>query len=418
MGALPNMFSSTSGQNWTASGAPGQNQMQQAYDSVLQGLGNSQNSVNEQQSFLNKAVGQNGFANQSDVLSRQNNLVSQQQGLADQLQGVANGTGPNPAQAMLQQATNQNMKQAAGLVAGTKGINPALAARLAGQQAGQMNQNSAGQAAQMGAQQQLAGLSALGQQQQAMGSTVNSMGNLANTQVAQQLQGDQGLQNATSGYNQAAQGLQGQLLGMQANVNSANGAIQGQTAQAQGKAVNDLFGGAMSGAGSAMMAHGGQVRMASGGETPDMSSLGMKPGGPQSSIGRMLSGAGSFMGGSAQDQGSVYKGTQNFVSGLANAFSSQPTIDVSGAPQSDKSNVSANDMVMAAYGGKIPKNMKGGGHVPGKAKFKGDTLKNDTVPAMLSPGEMVVPRTIAQSGDPEKAKAFIAALMAKNGRMK
>ena len=46
-----------------------------------------------------------------------------------------------------------------------------------------------------------------------------------------------------------------------------------------------------------------------------------------------------------------------------------------------------------------------GGHVPGKAKVEGDSLKNDTVPAMLSPGEIVIPRTAAQSFD--KAVKFL-----------
>lgn len=49
--------------------------------------------------------------------------------------------------------------------------------------------------------------------------------------------------------------------------------------------------------------------------------------------------------------------------------------------------------------------------VPGKAKFKGDTRSNDTVPALLSPGEIVLPRTVAQSEDaPEKAKKFVEAI--------
>lgn len=46
--------------------------------------------------------------------------------------------------------------------------------------------------------------------------------------------------------------------------------------------------------------------------------------------------------------------------------------------------------------------------IPGRAKFKGDTRSNDTVPALLSPGEIVLPRTVAQSEDaPDKAKRFV-----------
>jgi hypothetical protein len=45
---------------------------------------------------------------------------------------------------------------------------------------------------------------------------------------------------------------------------------------------------------------------------------------------------------------------------------------------------------------------KGGrvsGKVPGKARVRGDSTKNDVVPALLSPGEIVVPRTSAKSMD-------------------
>lgn len=58
-------------------------------------------------------------------------------------------------------------------------------------------------------------------------------------------------------------------------------------------------------------------------------------------------------------------------------------------------------------------NYKMGGHVSGKAKISGDSPKNDTVPAMLSPGEAVIPRSVMNSEDaPDKARDFIAALLA------
>lgn len=46
-----------------------------------------------------------------------------------------------------------------------------------------------------------------------------------------------------------------------------------------------------------------------------------------------------------------------------------------------------------------------GGEVPGIPKMAGDSPRNDTQPAMLSPGEIVVPRTAAH--DPRTALAFI-----------
>lgn len=61
--------------------------------------------------------------------------------------------------------------------------------------------------------------------------------------------------------------------------------------------------------------------------------------------------------------------------------------------------------------------MKAGGHVPGQAQVKGDSKKNDTVPAMLSPGEIVIPRSVVDHPDaPNKAAAFVAAVLARKGR--
>jgi len=42
--------------------------------------------------------------------------------------------------------------------------------------------------------------------------------------------------------------------------------------------------------------------------------------------------------------------------------------------------------------------MKLGGHVGGEAKVEGDSETNDTVPAMLSPGELVIPRSVPKDG--------------------
>lgn len=60
-----------------------------------------------------------------------------------------------------------------------------------------------------------------------------------------------------------------------------------------------------------------------------------------------------------------------------------------------------------AHGGEI--GMEEGGSVPGRPTVPGDSVKNDKVHALLSPGEVVVPRTIAPH--PEAAKAFIQHVM-------
>lgn len=54
--------------------------------------------------------------------------------------------------------------------------------------------------------------------------------------------------------------------------------------------------------------------------------------------------------------------------------------------------------------------------VPGQAQMAGDSKRNDTVPAMLSPGEIVVPRSHAV--DPQKAAEFAyrVAMQARKGK--
>ena len=79
-------------------------------------------------------------------------------------------------------------------------------------------------------------------------------------------------------------------------------------------------------------------------------------------------------------------------------------------------NSASGSAVKAADGGEIPPqpmvppiNFKGGGGVPGQARVPGNSRDNDTVPAMLSPGEVVLPRTVVKNpgslGNFLKAKA-------------
>lgn len=76
------------------------------------------------------------------------------------------------------------------------------------------------------------------------------------------------------------------------------------------------------------------------------------------------------------------------------------------------------DTSVGGMGGRsnMYKCMKSGGAVPGQAKVAGDSAKNDTVKALLSPGEVVIPRSVMQSKNPAEAAArFVAAVLAKNG---
>lgn len=66
----------------------------------------------------------------------------------------------------------------------------------------------------------------------------------------------------------------------------------------------------------------------------------------------------------------------------------------------------------AAHGGEI--DFRDGGPVPGRARVAGDDPRNDTVPARVSPGEIVLPRSVAQAEDaPDQAAAFVDAIRKK-----
>lgn len=66
---------------------------------------------------------------------------------------------------------------------------------------------------------------------------------------------------------------------------------------------------------------------------------------------------------------------------------------------------------MAHHASALSQLMSMGGGVPGHAQQDGNHLANDTVPAMLSPGEIVLPRSVTQDEDAaEKARLFVEAI--------
>lgn len=331
---------------------------------IRQFQGNLTSGLQQQQDLYGQLAAQNGTANQS-------NVFQQQQALANQLQAQTQGAGPNPAQAQLAQNTAANTANQAALMAGQRGAgaNAGLIARQAAMQGGANQQASAGQAATLQAQQQLAAQQQLQQQQAAMG-------NLATTQVGQQQQqGNAYTQNAlgaTTGFLNAATGLQ-------SNANNANASIAGGNAKNQA----GLLGGIMGGVGSALS-------LAKGGEVPGYVIGGDVQGGQGGSA------LASFL-------SSQTGGIQDF-----GAAPSMNMVQPKKTPTIDAQDFSSEPMVITA---------SKGGHVPGQAKVKGDSYKNDNVPAMLSPGEVVIPRRIMQGPDAaNKSAQFVAAIMAKNGR--
>jgi hypothetical protein len=187
-----------------------------AYQQAQQGLG-------QQQAFVSALQGQNGIANQDASYQA--------------FQGLANGTGPNPAQAQLAQATQANVANQAAQAAGQRGAsqNVGMIARGAANAGAQAQQQSAGQAATMGAQQQVQGM--------------QGMANISGQQVSNLAGGVQGL-------NQAAQSEQQNLYGAQGAYNNAQAGIYSQNTQGSNslqtqnnKNQSGMFGGLLSGAG-------------------------------------------------------------------------------------------------------------------------------------------------------------------------
>lgn len=302
-------------------------------------------------------------------------------GLASALMAQQNGGGPNPAASMLTQAQGQNAAQAAGVYANNRAINPALAARQAASQQANTNQQAGNQAATLRAQQQL--------------SAQNQLGGLYG-QIGQQ------------GLGLSGQALSGQIAQNQA-INSSN-AINAGVASGNQSSSNGIVGGLLGGIGSVAghflgLAHGGQVQgYDAGGYTlPDLGSNSLTLPELGSSAGIGMPAPAPSLG--LADAVSQKKSGPSALAGIGSGLSS--------SAQNMGPNDIARFLALAhSKGGQI--NMLSGGDVPGKAKVSGDSTKNDTVPAMLSPGEVVIPRSSAS--DPEKAKEFVDHIMKDKGK--
>lgn len=332
-----------------------------------------QNVITPQQIAQAQAQAQSGIAAQQALNNQLQGAGVQgtaaQRQLISQLQQQAAGGGPNPALAQLAQATGQNTANTAALMASQRGAaaNPGLIARQAAQQGAANQQAAAGQAATLAAQQQLA--------------AQQNLANVAGTTVGQQQQGVQAL-------NQAAQGNQGQQLGALASQNQANlGAnqINAGLANMGQKNTGGILGGALN-------AVGGILGLAEGGEVPAATPA--HPG--------VLSTLGAALSPNTQPTAPA---TKNPLAALGAAL----------APASAP-HKSFSEYMNLAHGGNVGEKLKKGGTVPGKAVVKGDSLKNDNVKALLSPKEIVLPRSVTMSQNPgDAAKRFVEAIKAKQG---
>ncbi len=383
--------------------------------------------------------------------------IGQEQDLANTFLAEGRGQGPNPAQAQLAENTGTNVANQAALAAGQRGAasNVGLITRQAGQTGAAAQQTAVGQAATLQAQQELAAQQQAAEQQQAIGNQINAATSNA-TNLTGTAAGALNTQNAdlVSNYGQAQ---------------GANAATAASNAQAAGKTSGGLLGGGAAAiAGLVGLAGGGEVpsahfmpgvgNYANGGYIGQVAPMGN---GPQSWAGRFLN---SQNQGDDQDyinQGlyalgkagnSLFKSPSTpptSMVGDSSAFSSTGpgSLMAGGAGEAAAAPALADAAVLAAKGGKIPGKgkapvikdgnvpamlspgeayvppekvnspnpLKDAKRVPGEPKVKGDSLKNDTEPAMLKAGGVVIPNHIMQAKDaPAKAAAFVRAIQAKS----
>lgn len=414
----------------------------------------TQSALQQQQSLLNALQGQNGIQNQSNVYN--------------QLQGVANGTGPNPAQAQLAQATGANTANQAALMAGQRGsgANAGLIARQAAQQGGANQQNAAGQAATLQANQSL---NALGQLQ-----------NTASNQVANQIAGTGAVTGAQTGEQQsllnAQQGFNSSQVTNQAGVNSANAALAQTSMQGQQALIGGLTNAAGPAALVAAAAQGGMVKKYATGDlvsadydnhdqvdygtgatpmqtpaTPMAASIAapiapQAPKGPQSSFGKFLSGRGNTTP-TAINYGNP--GANALAAGVSQAMKGLFSPSAPQSPVATQSQETTSDnysspqdpsMLYGAEGGRVPalvapgeirlrpnqvqQVLKGadptkiGEKIKGKAPVPGavNDYKNDVVRKDLYEGDVIVPNKETKSKNPSEAsRRFVHALAAKHG---
>ena len=387
MDMLKGLFSGSQGVSWEPERAASAEQAQQQYQQAQEELA-------RQRGFTTMLGAQVPGALESQRL------------VQEQLRQQMMGQGPSVAQRQLAQTTGQNVAQQAALLAGQRGAsaNVGLAGRQIGQLGTQAQQQAAGQAATLRAQEQLAAQSGLA------GLAGQQLGQMAG---AQQL----GIQGALQS--------QQNILNAVAQANAAKAGVAQQTAAGQGRIVGGIFEG-LSGLGGqaaaggarggvvgedfANYASGGQIgsddywsRLAQGDVMPSYSSPGVDSS-AMSSVGKAIGQkVRSFV--MPQQRGAMGTESADYKS---LAMGGQVPAMVSPGerylPPTEVEKVKE---------GKKPA-YKAGEMIPGQAKVKGDSLKNDTVPATLEEGGIVIPRSVMQSKNPEEsARKFVAAVMAK-----
>lgn len=401
MSFIGGLFSGSQGANWQPEMAATTEQAQELYKQ-------QQDAIARQRQFAQALAAQSPEA------------IKAQQQLLGQLQGRAAGTGPSVAQSQLAQATGQGIAGVGAALAGQRG---------SGANVGLTQRNIAGMGAQ--SMQDLAGRAATLRAQEQMGAEQSLMG-LAGQQLSQ-------VQAARQQELQAGQAQQAQIQQAIANRNQLMQAMAGGKQEFQAGLIGGLLGaGATAVKG---MAKGGSVEKDdekkedfASAFSKNMESMSQ----PQSRMAQAGKMAGSSIGGFASQlmakKPKILGATKGGYSGANLGLATEMPQMIN--PMATSQNIGALNLGMAK-GGKVPamvspgekylppseveKVKKGekepvnaGRMIPGKARVAGDSLKNDTVPATLEEGGIVIPRSVMQSENPaEKARQFVAAVIAK-----
>jgi hypothetical protein len=349
------------------------------------------------------------FIQQYNALANENvnqqGTAAQQAALA-QLGQVANagaaGTPVEQAQiAQALQQSNQNLQGQRGAIdqaAQARGVAPGLLqAALAQQNAGQDAQNANQAALQAQSQAYQTALNAMTEQAgvgQALQGQQNTQANtIAQTQNAMQqfnAANQQQAANVNAGYKQAANAYN---TGMANQTGQANTGLANQRTQYNAQVPQTVYNDAM------------QKAQAEAGQYGNIANTATGQGQQNAGIMAGLLGASSQLG-----AGLLGSAGQAGASGASGGFGAGP-----GAGVNTSQYAPASMMLAASGGGMVPgyacggMQMKQGGQVPGHAQVPGDSPSNDTVHAKLSPGEVVIPRSMVQS-HPEDIAALLQAM--------
>ena len=364
------------------------------------------------------------------------NPNAQEQSLTDMLVARANGTAPSAAEQQMQNGIGQAQRAASAQAASARGVNPALAARLAQQSQSNLATQGIGQTTALRSQEQAA----------ATGTAANLMSDQRGSRVAGQqlnVQNVTGANTINSNNANAAANRQGNLIsglgqaGMMVAMSDENekkGVVDGgksvQSFLDQISAKQYQYKDQANGSGDQVSPMAQDLEKTSMGnqmvmDTPQGKMVDYGKGfgailASQAHLNERLNkmeGKGYARGGMVDGSAGVNEavaGTRNMVGSDLKQVDFSSALAAKGEKKEEK-NIAGGD-----GGGSEAKFKEGlavkafafgqGGKVPGQAQVAGDSATNDTVHAKLSQGELVIPRSVVQKG-PDAIKSFAAALL-------